>query len=103
MVSVSHITDAFNNNDKIQLIKLYREHTGKGLKDSKDAIETVLPYNSSDSYWDGKLPELLALFDISVKAQEDDMLKAFMVMKDSWKELGFKSFKNGVLTILDNF
>jgi len=111
-VEVSDVTNAFKGQQKIELIKLYRQHTGQGLKESKDAIDSVIvccgtpPYNS---LWDGKLNELLELFfgkgDSTEKEKEDAdaMLKAFLVMRDSWKELGFKSFKSGVLTVIDNF
>jgi hypothetical protein len=110
-VEVRDVTAAFNGQQKIELIKLYRSHTGQGIKDSKDAIESVIVYDHGvgNSLWDGKLNELLELFfgkGYSTEKEKDDadaMLKAFLVMRDSWKELGFKSFKSGVLTVIENF
>lgn len=107
-VDKQEVERLFNGREKIRLIQLYRSQTGAGLKDAKDAIDGVIPFLGPGVDpalpWSGKLPQLLALFFPDAgDSQADDMLKAIMVMKDSWKELGFKSFKAGVLTILDNF
>ena len=37
------IADALAANRKIEAIKIYREATGKGLKDSKEFIEVLIP------------------------------------------------------------
>ena len=37
----SRIKEALFNGNKIQAIKLYREQTGQGLKESKDAVEKL--------------------------------------------------------------
>ena len=40
---VEQITEALANGQKIQAIKIYRDATGKGLKEAKDFIEELIP------------------------------------------------------------
>ena len=42
------IADALAANRKIEAIKIYREATGKGLKDSKEFIEALIPKLQED-------------------------------------------------------
>ena len=39
--TLSEISDAIINGEKIQAIKLYRDATGEGLKEAKEAIEEL--------------------------------------------------------------
>lgn len=40
-VQINAISDALRGGNKIEAIKLYREATGLGLKESKDAVEAL--------------------------------------------------------------
>lgn len=40
---IAEITKALADGSKIEAIKVYREATGKGLKESKDFIDTLIP------------------------------------------------------------
>lgn len=40
---VQQIAEALARGSKIEAIKIYRESTGKGLKESKDFIDTLIP------------------------------------------------------------
>ena len=40
---VEAITDALESGQKIQAIKIYRDATGKGLKEAKEFVEQLIP------------------------------------------------------------
>lgn len=40
---IQQISDALASNRKIEAIKIYREATGKGLKEAKDFVEALIP------------------------------------------------------------
>lgn len=40
---IAEVTKALADGDKIEAIKIYREATGKGLKESKDFIDALIP------------------------------------------------------------
>ena len=40
---IEEISEALADGNKIEAIKIYREATGKGLKDAKDFIEALIP------------------------------------------------------------
>jgi Ribosomal protein L7/L12 C-terminal domain len=40
---IQAVTAALERGQKIQAIKVYKEATGKGLKDSKDFVEALIP------------------------------------------------------------
>ena len=111
IVTASDVENAFNKKEKIQLIKLYRQKFNTGLKDSKDAIETVLPcighigqLYDTPQYTKENLQKMLTLFFPNPNNENDNLLFfAISTMKENWRHLGYKSFKDGVLAIMSNF
>jgi len=115
IVMKADIESAFWKRQKVTLIKLYREKFNKGLLDSKNVIETVLPHSPLHSretitdyekrlYTQENLIRILELFFPSpVNQKENDLFFAITKMKENWEYLGYKSFKDGVLAIMSNF
>jgi len=115
IVMKTDIESAFWKRQKVTLIKLYREKFNKGLLDSKNVIETVLPHSPLHSgetiadhekrlYTQENLIRILELFFPSpVNQKENDLFFAITKMKENWSHLGYKSFKDGVLAIMPNF
>jgi len=122
IVIKADVESAFWKRQKITLIKLYREKFNKGLLDSKNAIETILPYSPLHSretiadhenrlYTQENLIRILELFfpspvnqkESPVNQKENDLFFAITKMKENWSYLGYKSFKDGVLAIMTNF
>jgi hypothetical protein len=108
MIARANVEAAFRRREKITLIKFYREHTGKGLRESKEAIESVIPpcyVISSDEDWTEKqLQSMIELFFGEPSSPNtDDMIAAFLCLRTHWKTLGFSSFKQAVHVILNNF
>jgi hypothetical protein len=110
MIARANVEAAFNRREKITLIKLYREHTGKGLKESKDAIESVIPPcygNNTDEDWTWTEKQLQCMIELFFggpsSPNTDDIHEAFVCLRTHWKTLGFSSFKQAAQVILNNF
>jgi len=115
IVIKADVESAFWKRQKITLIKLYREKFNKGLLDSKNAIETILPHSPLHSretiadhanrlYTQENLIKIFALFFPAPDNQnENDLFFAITKMKENWKSLGYKSFKDAILAIMPNF
>jgi hypothetical protein len=115
IVMKTDIESAFWKRQKITLVKLYREKFNKGLLDSKNAIETILPHSPLQTgesiadvekrlYTQENLARMLELFFPSPRNQtENNLFFAITKMKENWEYLGYKSFKDGVLAIMANF
>ena len=116
-MTTSEIQSAFYNKATILLIKEYRQRTGLGLKDSKDAIESVFfNQNYENRVWDNPaLSRMLELFanakyvgsnpyvPPSTMQRDAELHNAIEVMYGNWKHLGYVSYKAGVLAIMGNF
>jgi hypothetical protein len=114
IVTKTDVEHAFNAKQKIQLIKLYREKFNTRPKDSKDAIETILPYPDPSDPFDPNgyekkfnkenLQKMFKLFfPGEINEGENNLFFAITKMKENWKHLGYKSFKDGILSIMQNF
>jgi len=114
MLTTSEIQRHFHNHDIIPLIKEYRERTGQGLKDSKDAIDKVFNHEIGDdrSFTNNRLANLLDLFANAkyVGANNPTIVRgatglkvAIDIMYGNWNTLGYTSFKAGVQAIMSNF
>jgi hypothetical protein len=111
IVTKEDVEQAFVGKQKIQLIKLYRQKFNTSLKESKAAIETIIPawYTFREEEWDhytnANLQRMYDLFfppNVNENA-ENRLYSAITKMKENWHDLGYKSFKDGVLAILSNF
>jgi len=115
LVMKTDVMSAFNNKQKVTLIKLYRDKFNRSLLDSKNAIETILPHSPLQTgesiadvekrlYTQENLARMLELFFPSPRNQtENNLFFAITKMKENWEYLGYKSFKDGVLAIMPNF
>lgn len=115
IVTKTDIESAFWKKQKITLIKLYREKFNKNLIESKNAIETVLPHiipqtweTEKDTdiklYTNTNLQKMFELFFPAPDSQnENDLFFAITKMKENWRYLGYKSFKDAILAIMQNF
>ena len=91
------IADACQRGNKIELIKLYRDVTGAGLKESKDAIETVIPSGVSVTGSDqGAYFKLFEGLSVYKKSNVEQLTPGIAVLAQSWKELGYKSLVDAV-------
>ena len=115
IVMKTDVESAFWKRQKIQLIKLYRDKFNRGIKDSKDAIETILPDpDHFDPNGHEKLftkENLQKIFNLFFPSEinennengENRLYFAITKMKEDWQVLGYKSFKDGILSLMANF
>jgi hypothetical protein len=91
------IATACRNGDKISLIKLHREITGDGLKESKDAVENVTPYGqvlNSDTY-----TSMLAMFENLPTVKRvfmDKLIKGITILATNWQDLGYTNLPDAI-------
>jgi hypothetical protein len=111
IVTKKDVEQAFVGKQKIQLIKLYRQKFNTSLRESKDAVETIIPAwhtfreEELDHYTNANLQRMYDLFfspNVNENA-ENRLYSAITKMKENWHDLGYKSFKDGVLAIMSNF
>ena len=111
IVTKKDVEQAFVGKQKIQLIQLYRQKFNASLKESKDAIETIIPacHTFREEEWghytNANLQRMYDLFfspNMNENA-ENHLYSAITKMKENWHDLGYKSFKDGVLAIMSNF
>jgi hypothetical protein len=90
---------------KIALIKLYREISGKGLKDSKNIIETAAPYSPGNMiqppYDANKMVELFSKW--LRKYNIDFMTEGINVAMNNWEAMGFSSPFESARMVIENF
>lgn len=97
----------------ISLIKFYRERTGLGLKDAKEAIDRIFNHETGDDrVWSNyRLGKVLELFQNAKYVGQNphpmhtanELKVAIDIMYSNWNNLGYTSFKAGVQAIMGNF
>lgn len=87
---------------KIPLIKAYRECTGMGLKESKEAVERAYGFNSIM-----REEDFLYLFGLDEKPEPVPTLSPLQIaighVEKHWKILGFESLHAAINSIANNF
>ena len=100
------VRQAFESHNFILLIKEYREHTGSPLKESKDALEKAFsnqPVSNNVTWSTYHLEKVLNLFFHSGDKQQEELKVAIDIIYSNWKNLGYPSFKAGVIAVMGNF
>ena len=100
------VIEAFQTHNFICLIKLYREHTGSPLKESKEALEKAFSNMSisNKDIWNAyHLEKVLNLFFHSGDKKQEELKVAIDIIYSNWKNLGYPSFKAGVLAVMGNY
>ena len=99
--------------NRIPLIKLFRDCSGKGLKDSKEIIDSTIdnwsvssPISSPMSV---DMDKLVAVFQpyltqtIDVDAAQTALLDAISCACNKWQTLGFNNKFEAIDKVVDNF
>jgi hypothetical protein len=94
-ISVAEIIQAAKNGQKIELIKRYRNVSGKGLKDSKDAIESCQDGHKYD------LEKLVTLFELEGMGKANVTKEQFMKVIDKAIDSGDAMYCHDMLDAVE--
>ena len=96
------ILQAASQNDYLGIIKAYRTKTGKGLRDSKEAIDACVTSENLLTYVKTfNTNKLLEAFGFSTN--RDSLLEAITCALDNYKTLGFATELDAVQMVVNNF
>lgn len=121
------IRNCCQRGDKIGLIKLYRFLTGQGLKEAKDAIESVCGCGSNWNNIPGFEGDFISFFKGGIEAiakakkereeeerkareeadradhekRKNRFIKASALMLDNWFDLGYESESKAMFDLVD--
>lgn len=88
----------------IPLIKAYRLCTNKGLRDAKDAIDSVRysPVSAVVELFAPYLPDYKPAKKAKVKTEKDRILSGVKCACTHWKTMGFSSIYDACSTVIRN-
>ena len=95
-ITMNDVLKAAKENQKIQLIKFYRKLSGKGLKESKDIVETA------EDNCKFNIDAIIELFEKYVNGKMSALKDGIECVLQNYETLGFDSIFNAVRCVIDN-